>query len=75
MNAEQFKGQWVQFKGELKRRWGKLTDDDLIQIEGTYDKFLGRVQERYGDEKEEVFKWLSDWKRHPHAPSQENQTS
>ena len=52
MNADQLKGKWTQFKGELKQKWGKFTDDDLQQIEGNYDKFIGKVQERYGDEKE-----------------------
>lgn len=61
MNAEQFKGKWTQFKGEAKNQWGKLTDDDLMQVEGDYDKFIGRVQERYGDKKEEVARWADDW--------------
>ena len=34
MNTDQFKGKWVQFKGEVKKQWGKLTDDDLMQGEG-----------------------------------------
>jgi uncharacterized protein YjbJ (UPF0337 family) len=46
MNTDQFAGKWSQFKGELKKRWGKFTDDDLLQIEGNYDKFKGKVQER-----------------------------
>ncbi len=61
MNTDQFKGKWVQFKGEVKKQWGKLTDDDLKQIEGDYDKFVGRIQERYGDKKEEVMRWADDW--------------
>lgn len=61
MNTDQFKGKWVQFKGEVKKQWGKLTDDDLTQIEGDYDKFAGRIQERYGDKKEEVMRWADDW--------------
>lgn len=61
MNADQFKGKWIQFKGEVKKHWGKLTDDDLMQIEGNYEKFIGRVQERYGDKKEEVVRWADDW--------------
>ena len=36
---------------------GKFTDDDLMQIEGDYDKFVGRVQERYGDKKDEIVRW------------------
>lgn len=61
MNTDQFKGKWVQFKGEVKKQWGKLTDDDLKQVEGDYDKFVGRIQERYGDKKEEVIRWADDW--------------
>ena len=61
MNADQFKGKWMQFKGELKKQWGKFTDDDLQQIEGSYDKFTGKLQERYGDRREEVKKWVEEW--------------
>jgi uncharacterized protein YjbJ (UPF0337 family) len=61
MNRDQFKGAWTQFKGELKKQWGKLTDDDLMQIEGDYDKFTGTIQQRYGDSKEEVNKWADKW--------------
>jgi len=61
MNADQLKGKWTQFKGELKQQWGKFTDDDLQQIEGNYDKFVGKVQERYGDQKDELMKWADQW--------------
>ena len=61
MNKEHFKGQWRQFKGELKKKWGQFTDNDLMEAEGDYDKFLGVVQKRYGDRKEEVERWAEDW--------------
>ena len=61
MNANQFKGNWQQFKGELKKKWGQLTDDDLLEAEGDYDKFLGVLQKRYGDQKEEIERWTKDW--------------
>ena len=65
MNKDQFKGKWTQFKGELKKQWGKFTDDDLLQIEGDYQKFQGTLQAKYGDRKEEVSRWADDWfKRH-----------
>ena len=57
MNADQLKGKWMQFKGELKQQWGRFTGDDLQQVEGNYDKLLGKVQERYGDKKDEHMKW------------------
>jgi uncharacterized protein YjbJ (UPF0337 family) len=63
MNAEQLKGKWMQFKGELKQQYGKFTDDDLQLIEGNYDKFAGKTQERYGDKKEEIMKWADEWQR------------
>jgi uncharacterized protein YjbJ (UPF0337 family) len=61
MNADQLKGKWMQFKGELKQKYGKFTDDDLKQIEGNYDKFVGKAQERYGDQKDELMKWADQW--------------
>ena len=48
MNADQLKGKWMQFKGNLKQQWGKFTDDDVQQSEGSFDKILGMLQERYG---------------------------
>lgn len=61
MNADQLRGKWTQFKGELKQKYGKFTDDDLTQIEGNYAKFVGKVQERYGDRKAELMKWANAW--------------
>jgi uncharacterized protein YjbJ (UPF0337 family) len=61
MNADQLKGRWMQFQGELKKQWGKFTDDDLKQIDGNYDKFCGKVRERYGDTKDDIMKWTDQW--------------
>ena len=63
MNATHFKGLWNEFKGELKQKWGKFTNDDLLKIEGDYDKFTGLVQERYADKKDEVTRWADEWYR------------
>jgi uncharacterized protein YjbJ (UPF0337 family) len=61
MNADQLKEKWMQFNGELKQQWGKFTDDDLQQIGGSYDRFVGKVHERYGDKKRELMKWAEEW--------------
>ena len=61
MNADQLRGQWMQFKGDLKQKWCNFTDNDLEEIGGSYDKFVGKVQERYGDKKSELMKWTEDW--------------
>jgi uncharacterized protein YjbJ (UPF0337 family) len=61
MNADQLKGKWMQFKGELKQQYGKFTDEDLQQIAGNYEKFIGKVQERYAGKKDELMKWANAW--------------
>jgi uncharacterized protein YjbJ (UPF0337 family) len=48
MNADILAGNWKQSKGKIKKQWGKLTNDDLMIIEGQQDKLSGLVQERYG---------------------------
>ncbi|MHB1513652.1 MAG: CsbD family protein [Acidiferrobacter sp.] len=62
MNKEQLQGKWTQVKGEAKRRWGKLTDDDLTEIKGNYDKLLGKIQERHGESRENIQKWVDSLK-------------
>ena len=50
MNADILKGRWMELKGEVKTRWGKLTDDDLTEIEGMEEKLLGFLQKRYAEQ-------------------------
>ena len=61
MNAEQFKGKFLQFEGELRRQWGKFTDDDMRRIQGNLHKFVGIALERYGDKKDELMNWVDQW--------------
>ena len=51
MNEDVFEGRWKQWKGDMKRAWGKLTDDDFDRAEGNRDKLIGAIQERYGWER------------------------
>ena len=48
MNWDQVEGNWVQFKGKVRERWGKFTDDDLDVIEGKQEQLAGKIQEKYG---------------------------
>ncbi|WP_164103581.1 CsbD family protein [Candidatus Laterigemmans baculatus] len=52
MNWDQVKGNWKQIQGKAKTKWGKLTDDDLMVVEGNRDQLAGKIQERYGYEKD-----------------------
>lgn len=48
MNVDILQGKWKQIRGEVKKQWGNLTDDDLDKIDGQRDIFVGALQERYG---------------------------
>ena len=66
MNKDIFEGNWKQIRGELQKQWGKLTNDDLDVINGEYDKLIGRLQERYGYEREEAKREVDRYfDRHP----------
>ena len=54
MNADVLAGKWKQVQGEVKKQWGKLTDDDLAIVDGQKDKLVGMVQERYGYAREKA---------------------
>jgi uncharacterized protein YjbJ (UPF0337 family) len=53
-NYDQLKGNWGIFKGDVKKEWGNLTDDDFMASEGDMDSLIGRIQARYGDAKETI---------------------
>ena len=61
MNWDQAKGKWTQIKGEVRKKWGKLTDDDLDVIAGERERLVGKIQERYGIAKEEAEKQVAAW--------------
>jgi uncharacterized protein YjbJ (UPF0337 family) len=58
MNEDTMKGKWTQVKGEIKRKWGKVTDDDLLVAEGNMDKLVGTIQERSGEQRDAIQKWF-----------------
>ena len=54
MNKDQVAGKWEQIKGNAKKAWGTLTDDDFKKAEGSADRLYGVIQEKYGDTKEAI---------------------
>lgn len=61
MNWDTVKGQWKQMKGELRKKWGKLTDDDLDTAAGDREKLEGAIQKRYGMERDAVKRDVDTW--------------
>ncbi len=54
MNKDIFMGKWKQLKGSLKQKWAKVTDSDMNYVGGSFDKVIGKLQERYGVKKEKA---------------------
>jgi uncharacterized protein YjbJ (UPF0337 family) len=60
---EKIQGSWTTSKGAVKEQWGKLTDDDLLAIEGRRDQLVGRIQTRYGISHEQAEAQVSAWEK------------
>lgn len=60
---EKFKGSWNQTKGAVKEQWGKLTEDDLLEIEGRREQLVGKIQTRYGISKEAAEAQVGTWEQ------------
>ena len=58
---DQVAGNWKQVRGEARKQWGKLTDDDLEQARGQREILAGKIQERYGIAKEEANRQIDAW--------------
>lgn len=63
MNKDIIQGNWEQLKGDVKAKWGDLTDDDLTEIGGNREKLLGKIQEAYGQAREDAEKELEEWEK------------
>lgn len=52
MNNDIFQGKWHEIKGQLKQQWGKITDDDITKMKGSFEELSGFLQKTYGYEKD-----------------------
>ena len=61
MNWEQIQGKWQEYKGQVKQRWGKLTDNDLTSIQGKREALAGKLLASYGSTKEQIEKEIGEF--------------
>jgi uncharacterized protein YjbJ (UPF0337 family) len=64
MNWDQIEGKWKQLRGEMRAKWGRLTDDELDVIAGNRDKLIGKLQEKHGLSREQAERELDEWQRY-----------
>ncbi len=61
MDWDEIERSWSELKGEVKRQWSKLNDEDVELVKGKYAELLGLLQERYGHAKEQAEREINDW--------------
>ena len=61
MNEDILQGKWAQLKGKVKEQWGKLTDDEIDELDGRRDQLVGKVQERYGIARDQAARDVDNW--------------
>jgi uncharacterized protein YjbJ (UPF0337 family) len=56
-------GKWHELKGQVRQQWGKLTDDDLTQLNGKTEELVGVLQQRYGYGRGQAETEIHNWMR------------
>jgi uncharacterized protein YjbJ (UPF0337 family) len=64
VNTQVLQGQWNQVRGQLKKKWGQLTDDDLRLANGNLDQIIGRIQQKTGEAREAIEGFLDELTAH-----------
>jgi len=63
MNWDRVEGNWKEFEGKVQQKWAKLTDDDLALVKGKRTELAGRLQQRYGYQKDQAEREIDSWLR------------
>ena len=61
MDKTDLKARWTQLKGSARERWGRLTGDDVEEIQGDLERLQGKLAERYGESREKVMERIKGW--------------
>lgn len=54
ISQQELQGSWNQLRGQIKNKWGQLTDNDLTQAEGNVERLVGMIQQKTGAARREV---------------------
>ena len=60
-NWDQIASRWTRFSRDVKKKWGKRTDDEVIQVKSRREILAGKIQEKYGIAKEAANKRIDAW--------------
>jgi uncharacterized protein YjbJ (UPF0337 family) len=63
MHWDQVEGNWTQYRGQVRKQWGRLTDKDIANINGKRDQLVGKIQAVYRVSHEEAQRQVDEWER------------
>ena len=63
MNSDQIQGKWKQLAGSFREQFGRITNDDIAQLDGQREQLIGKLQEKYGETKEEAERRFNEWSK------------
>lgn len=61
--SDKIKGNWNQFKGKLREKWGDITDDELDRVRGQREQLVGYLQQKSGQEKAAIDREVDNYSR------------
>jgi len=57
---QKWQGRWEQLKGRVKSLWGNVTDNELTEAEGDYERLVGVLHEKTGKTREQIEEMLDE---------------
>jgi uncharacterized protein YjbJ (UPF0337 family) len=60
VNTQQLQGSWNRIRGQVKEKWGNLSDDDLQVQGGNIDQLIGKIQQKTGESREVIEEFLEN---------------
>lgn len=60
MNKDIIEGKFKEFTGEIRKKWGELTDDEVQKTKGNAEALSGLVQKKFGLSKEDASNQVSE---------------
>jgi uncharacterized protein YjbJ (UPF0337 family) len=60
VNQQTLQGNWNEFKGKLRSKWGQLTGDDVQTFDGNVERLVGLIQRKTGEARSTIENYLEE---------------